>query len=61
MEEVLVWVLGEEEGLMLALEKLVEGIVASSLRKSESHGKNSHTVANSQSLLVVVSLNRQSG
>lgn len=61
MEEVLVWVLGEEEGLMLALEKLVEGIVASSLRKSESYGKNSHTVANSQSLLVVVSLNRQSG
>lgn len=55
------WVLGEEEGLVLVVEKLVEGTVASSLRKSESYGKNSHTVANSQSLLVVVSLNRQSG
>lgn len=55
------WVLGEEEGLVLAVEKLVEGTVASSLRKSESYGKSSHTVANSQSLLVVVSLDRQSG
>ena len=47
MEEVLVWMLVKEEELVWVVEELLEGIVASSLWKSESSGKTSHTVANS--------------
>lgn len=49
-EEVLVWVLGEEEKLVWVVEELVEEIVIDSLRKSKIFVKISHTVANYQSV-----------
>ena len=38
LEKLLVWVLEEEEELVWVMEKLVEGVVASFLRKTESSG-----------------------
>ena len=38
LAKLLVWVLEEEERLVWVMEKLVEGIVAGSLRKTESPG-----------------------
>ena len=38
LEKLLVWVLEKEEELVWVTEKLVEGVVAGSLRKTESSG-----------------------
>ena len=38
LEKLLVWVLEEEEELVWVMEKLVEGVVAGFLRKTESSG-----------------------
>lgn len=47
VEELLVWVFEEEEELMWLVEELVDRTVAGSLKKSESFGKTSYTVAHS--------------